>query len=132
MTSEQLLIDEYEYQKALSLKKNVAYGDSALHPLQIFSKLGATEGIRARLDDKLARIQRGDEHAFDENPIDDIIGYLVLLKVAERTEQDAVEEAALQEIVDIVSAGCSTDDEEGALRELAEKVHVTWVGEGTA
>lgn len=107
MTSEQLLIDEYEYQKALSLKKNAAYGDSALHPLQIFSKLGATEGIKARLDDKLARIQRGDADAFDENPIDDIVGYLVLLKIAERLEKDAAEEAML--------------------RALAERMHVTVV-----
>jgi hypothetical protein len=37
----------------LLIKKNNAYGDSALNPVGIFSSLKASEAIRIRLDDKL-------------------------------------------------------------------------------
>ena len=37
-------------------EKNAAYGNTALNPLGVFSKLGASEAIKARIDDKLARI----------------------------------------------------------------------------
>lgn len=98
MTSADLIVAEYERQKALSLAKNAAYGDSALHPLGIFHKGGATDGIRARLDDKLARIQRGDEAAFEENPRDDIIGYLVLLNIAEQLAEEEADESQIAEM----------------------------------
>jgi hypothetical protein len=67
--------------KELLLKKNRKYGDSALNPVRIFSKADSAEAIRVRIDDKLSRIQSGqcDE---DEDVIDDLIGYLVLYKIA--------------------------------------------------
>ena len=37
-------------------KKNKAYGNTALNPTNVFSKLNASEAICARLDDKLARV----------------------------------------------------------------------------
>ena len=63
------------------LAKNRKYGDSALDPVRIFSKATPVEQILVRLDDKLSRIQsaQADE---DEDVIDDLIGYLVLLKIA--------------------------------------------------
>ena len=68
--------------KELLLEKNRKYGDSALNPVRIFSKSGPVEQIKVRLDDKLSRIrnQQSDE---DEDVVNDLIGYLVLLKVAQ-------------------------------------------------
>ena len=67
----------------LLLEKNKAYGDTANHPPQIFSKLSATEGLLARIDDKLSRIkQLGFDNPSDtEDTLKDLIGYLILLKV---------------------------------------------------
>jgi len=39
------------------LRKNLAYGDSALNPLRVFSKADAGAGLRVRIDDKLSRIR---------------------------------------------------------------------------
>lgn len=74
--------------KHLLLEKNSKYGDSALNPSRIFSKANAVEQILVRIDDKLNRIQKGAGLiANDEDVIQDLIGYLVLLKIAlARTE----------------------------------------------
>ena len=63
------------------IKKNIAYGNSALEPIRVFSKSDAREQLHVRIDDKLSRIMRGTEYVGD-NDIDDLIGYLVLLKIA--------------------------------------------------
>jgi hypothetical protein len=69
--------------KELLLEKNRKYGDSALDPSRIFSKADATEQLLVRIDDKLNRIQKGAGLlAADEDIIQDLIGYLVLLKIA--------------------------------------------------
>jgi hypothetical protein len=67
--------------KELLLGKNRKYGDSALNPVRVFSKCSSEEAILVRLDDKLSRIrtQSIDE---DEDVLTDLIGYLVLLKIA--------------------------------------------------
>jgi hypothetical protein len=62
-------------------EKNVAYGDSALDPVRIFSNSSAVEQLLVRIDDKLSRFARGTSFPGD-NDIDDLIGYLVLLKIA--------------------------------------------------
>tara|TARA_Y100000004_G_scaffold30756_1_gene32066 strand:+ start:1229 stop:1681 length:453 start_codon:yes stop_codon:yes gene_type:complete len=62
--------------------KNKAYGNTALNPPKIFSKLSSTEAICARLDDKLSRIQNKGINDATEDTIDDIIGYLLLLKMS--------------------------------------------------
>lgn len=63
------------------IEKNIAYGDSALDPVRIFSKVDPVEQLRVRIDDKLSRLMKGTEYIGD-NDIDDLIGYLVLLKIA--------------------------------------------------
>lgn len=65
------------------IDKNRAYGNSALDPVRIMSRADNVEQIRIRIDDKLSRFVRGHEYPGD-NDIDDLIGYLVLLKVAQR------------------------------------------------
>ena len=63
-------------------EKNQAYGDTALNPPQIFSKLNATEAICARLDDKISRIKNKGINDKTEDTVDDLIGYLLLLKMS--------------------------------------------------
>jgi len=63
------------------VKKNIAYGNSALDPVRIFSKAGPRERLYVRIDDKLKRLMKGTDYPGD-NDIDDLIGYLVLLKIA--------------------------------------------------
>jgi len=62
------------------IQKNSAYGNSALEPVRIFSKASTVEQILVRLDDKLSRLSRGS--AAGEDVILDLMGYLVLLKIA--------------------------------------------------
>jgi hypothetical protein len=67
------------------IKKNIAYGNSALEPVRIFSKADAREQLHVRIDDKLSRIMKGKQYIGD-NDIDDLIGYLILLKIAKQKE----------------------------------------------
>ena len=63
-------------------QKNTAYGNTALNPTNVFSKLNATEALCARLDDKLARIKNKGINDETEDTVDDLIGYLLLLKMS--------------------------------------------------
>jgi hypothetical protein len=67
--------------KAMLIAKNKSYGDSALNPVRIFSTSDSVEQLHVRIDDKLSRITRGGSFIGD-NDIDDLIGYLILLKIA--------------------------------------------------
>lgn len=66
---------------ALLTRKNKAYGDSALSPLRVFSSADEVEGLRVRIDDKLSRI-KADTGDIIEDTLLDLLGYLVLLRVA--------------------------------------------------
>jgi len=57
-------------------EKNKRYGDSALKPLQIFSKIDPKNQIYNRLDDKLNRIKNSKE--LKKNDLSDCFGYLAL------------------------------------------------------
>jgi len=65
------------------IEKNISYGDSALTPIRIFSQADNQEQIKIRIDDKINRIKNGSGFAGD-NDIDDMIGYLILLKIAKK------------------------------------------------
>ena len=67
--------------KNMLIAKNKSYGDSALNPVRIFSISDNIEQLHVRIDDKLSRITRGGAFIGD-NDIDDLIGYLILLKIA--------------------------------------------------
>jgi hypothetical protein len=67
--------------KDLLIEKNLKYGNSALEPLGVFSQLSAKEGLLVRIDDKLKRIKNGSLDRDDEDVVNDLIGYLVLLKI---------------------------------------------------
>lgn len=73
----------------LLLEKNAAYGDSALKPSNIFARGSAVENIACRIDDKLMRIKNKGLNDATEDTLQDLIGYLILLKIAiedERTQ----------------------------------------------
>ena len=61
--------------------KNIAYGDAALTPVRVFSRTDSSEQIRVRIDDKLSRIRSGNN---DEDTVLDLMGYLVLLRIASK------------------------------------------------
>lgn len=72
----------------LLVEKNKSYGDSALKPLNIFARGSAVENLSARIDDKLSRIANQGVLAYSEDNVKDLIGYLILLKIAMLEEQD--------------------------------------------
>jgi hypothetical protein len=66
---------------AMLIEKNIAYGDSALDPVRVFSRgMDASAQILVRIDDKLSRIARGS--AAGEDAVLDLLGYLVLYRIA--------------------------------------------------
>jgi hypothetical protein len=71
------------------IKKNEQYGDSAHRPVRMFSKLDPQAGIRVRIDDKLSRLARGnDSIESDIDIVDDLIGYLIILKIMMMEESE--------------------------------------------
>jgi hypothetical protein len=65
------------------LAKNAAYGNSALDPVRVFSKADTIEQIEVRIDDKLSRLARGKGGETEDVEMD-LLGYLVLLRVARK------------------------------------------------
>ena len=75
--------------KELLIHKNRKYGNSALKPCRVFSKSSPVEQLLVRIDDKLNRIMQGAGLlADDEDVINDLIGYLVLLKIGMNDEKN--------------------------------------------
>ncbi len=68
--------------KTLLLEKNAKYGNSAVEPINVFSKQDNAAAICARIDDKLSRIKNVGLNDATEDTLDDLIGYLILLKIA--------------------------------------------------
>jgi hypothetical protein len=66
------------------IEKNKAYGNSALNPVRVFSRCDPVEQLRVRIDDKLSRLARGEIDYNDEDVILDLIGYMVLLRIAQK------------------------------------------------
>ncbi len=82
----------------LLIEKNQSYGDSALKPANIFANGSAVENISARIDDKLMRIKRSGFDGFGEDNVKDLIGYLILLKIA--MEEEANDKGWQKEILE--------------------------------
>jgi hypothetical protein len=89
-----LSMDDFSFQvsayllsiREMLINKNLKYGNSALEPLGVFSQLSAKEGLLVRIDDKLKRIKNGSLEKDDEDVINDLIGYLVLLKISDNVK----------------------------------------------
>ena len=75
--------------KELLICKNRKYGNSALKPCRVFSKSSPVEQLLVRIDDKLNRIMQGAGLlAEDEDVVNDLIGYLILLKIGMTDEKN--------------------------------------------
>lgn len=86
--SQGLIREECNHIMTVLLNKNRKYGDSAIHPRRLFSKADAIEQINVRLDDKISRLESGQADE-DEDVELDIIGYLMLKRVAKRVYEGA-------------------------------------------
>ena len=94
----------YDIEKML-ISKNEKYGNSALKPLGVFSQLSAKMGLLVRIDDKLKRIKNGSLDRDDEDVINDLIGYLVLLKIHANTGSNELENVKQkQELIKLMKA----------------------------
>ena len=82
MESDKIIEKVCEDIKELLLKKNRDYGDSALNPKNVFSQGDVFESLGSRIDDKLMRIQNVGVNDETEDTVSDLIGYLILYKVA--------------------------------------------------
>ena len=88
METRDLIIEVSAEVTNLLLEKNDAYGDSALNPVGIFSRGEAVESLCARIDDKLMRIKSRGITDATEDTVQDLIGYLILLKIAIRNKDE--------------------------------------------
>lgn len=66
-------------------EKNRSYGNAALDPIRVFSRLDSYQQLLVRIDDKLSRIKRGD-NTFNEDTVRDLVGYLILLMMAKKSQ----------------------------------------------
>ena len=82
MNTERVIKEIITEVKDLLIEKNRAYGDSAINPSNIFSNGDALDSLGARIDDKLMRIKNVGITDETEDTLIDLIGYLVLYKVA--------------------------------------------------
>lgn len=88
--SQEKIVEICDAMKDLLLYKNQKYGDSALHPNNIFYKGDSTNSIKIRLDDKVGRIKNCEEIRI--NDVSDLIGYSVLLLASmDVTKEDIAE-----------------------------------------
>jgi len=86
---QQAIEDECMRIESMLLDKNRRYGNSSLNPTGVFTSVKRESKIEARIDDKLARIKnfasKNEKHCIDyEDAIDDLIGYLILYRIALR------------------------------------------------
>jgi len=66
-------------------EKNRKYGNSALDPIRVFSKADKVEQIKVRIDDKINRLKNQQSDDIEDS-VNDLIGYLILLKMAKIEE----------------------------------------------
>jgi hypothetical protein len=83
------------------IAKNQKYGNSAIEPLGIFSDLSPEEGLKVRIDDKLKRIKNGSLQKDDEDVVNDLIGYLVILKILQKDQRskESIKKAKQRELL---------------------------------
>lgn len=89
------------------ISKNEKYGNSALEPLEVFSQLSARDGLLVRIDDKLKRIKNGSLEKDDEDVVNDLIGYLILLKMLDKKDAKSVQKA---NIIDLMNGNSNNLD----------------------
>ncbi len=111
MNTKNKLIKKCKQVADLLIQKNEAYGDSALNPAGIFSKLKASEALKIRLDDKLKRIQNVGVSDETEDTLMDCAGYMVLLMIALDNESNNIQERLREEDTTSHTAGDSSEED---------------------
>ena len=81
--TQQMIVKECDAIKELLLEKNRKYGDSAVNPCRVFSNASPMEQILVRMDDKVNRWKNKQDDD-DEDISLDLVGYLVLYRVAQQ------------------------------------------------
>jgi hypothetical protein len=114
--------------KNLLIKKNEAYGDSALNPLGIFGNGDAVVSLGARMDDKLMRLKSLGINKDSVDTLYDLHGYITLLIIAiERKENinslDAVCDDDSNTKNLIANAREDSNDVQGHQRDNQSQIH---------
>lgn len=86
MDFQDLLNQELFAIRELLVEKNRKYGNSALEPSRIFSQASPVEQIKVRIDDKLSRMRNLQADDIEDTE-QDLIGYLILLRIAKRIQE---------------------------------------------
>ena len=111
MNTKDKLIKKCKQVADLLIQKNEAYGDSALNPAGIFSKLEASEALKIRLDDKLKRIQNVGVSDETEDTLMDCAGYMILLMIALDNESNNIQERLRKEGTTSYTVGDSSKED---------------------
>lgn len=90
-------------------EKNIKYGNSALEPKRIFSKASPVEQILVRIDDKISRLAN-QNITDDEDVVRDLIGYLIILRIAQQKEIISIESIPSNTPDTPVSTNISNED----------------------
>lgn len=80
-TTAELIIIECDSIKNMLLDKNAAYGDS-VHQMGPLFDVDPVIGIQSRINDKIRRIQNKGLTDLTEDSLQDLIGYLIHLRIA--------------------------------------------------
>lgn len=83
--TQRFITEECNTVKQMLIKKNIEYGNSAVNPMRIFSSCDSIEQLNVRIDDKLSRINNKQDKQIVEDTELDLIGYLILKRVAIRS-----------------------------------------------
>jgi hypothetical protein len=81
--------------KSLLIKKNAAYGDSALSPLGVFGNGDAITSLGARMDDKLMRLKEMGIGTHSLDTLYDLHGYITLMIIAIERKEGVNSEALI-------------------------------------
>ena len=96
MSTRNKILSKCKQLQDLLLQKNAKYGNSALEPLNVFSKSNAVAGIKMRIDNKLKRIKNSGLVDATEDTLQDLAGYLILLMIARDNESNDIQERVRQ------------------------------------
>lgn len=83
----ELLKQEFDKLRDFVIKKNNDYNNSLQNPISVFQP-SKIDGILGRLDDKLNRIKHAGINKHTEDSLDDIVGYILHLKIMIKTSDN--------------------------------------------
>jgi hypothetical protein len=89
-----LISKEYQSLSDLAIQKNNSYAGSIFNPdwiikpsMELTKKDMIEFGIAARANDKINRIKSAGLKGFDEDNLKDLIGYLILFRIAQSLKE---------------------------------------------